>query len=311
MRRINFLHIHYGVTVFFGILLGNCYTVNAQLPVVAELDSAYVETGNACVIHLLAPKSASPYFKLDLSAWDSVLHQNQILGIQGPVLLEKRESYELQVKLLFFEEDTVIIPPVRLLYEDGNQGVSNALKLIVKATPSPDDLNDMRDIDGLRREPILLSDLWPWIAGIGGSILLVLGLFYWYARRNKHQFAQHRSVEKSPGELALKRLQSLKQKQLWEKGALKNYYDELSFILRAYVEGQYAIPALEMTTGEWLSLLGNVRDVDENALQRLKTFMSHADQAKFAKVNPPDWYHNQAWAEIFDWISQNVASKLT
>jgi hypothetical protein len=52
---------------------------------------------------------------------------------------------------------------------------------------------------------------------------------------------------------ALKELDKLNQKKLWQSGEVKSYYSELTDIARTYIELRYKIPAMEKTTDElWI-----------------------------------------------------------
>lgn len=53
-----------------------------------------------------------------------------------------------------------------------------------------------------------------------------------------------------PHELALQKLVALQQQKLWQKGDVKPYQSELTFIIREYLENRFNIQALESTTDE-------------------------------------------------------------
>ena len=54
---------------------------------------------------------------------------------------------------------------------------------------------------------------------------------------------------------ALNKLQNIKKQKLWQKGELKNYYSEISTIIREYTELRFGFNALELPTFDILSKL--------------------------------------------------------
>ena len=84
--------------------------------------------------------------------------------------------------------------------------------------------------------------------------------------------------------IALGELESLKSKELWQNELIKEYYSELSDILRTYVENRYQILAMESTTDEIDNDLKLLLEKEDR--QILIEFLSTADLVKFAKANP-------------------------
>jgi hypothetical protein len=273
---------------------------SAQAQIAVEMDSAYVETGSPCVLSILVPQSVGRFFNLDLSPWDSLIPIDNRLSIGEPVLVEHRQAYRVDLKCIFFEEDTLLLPPIGL-FDDDTYLQSGVFTLAIRAAPAPAEVADMNGIRDIRREPINLSDLLPWIVGIGLALLLILCLFIWYARRNKNQFARQRLFEKTPSEQALARLEALRQKQYWQKGQVKTYYELLTHIYRQYLEKQHDIPALESNTHELLRYLENLRAYTPGQREAMHTFFQNADLAKFAKGLPPETYHDTAWDLVKNW----------
>jgi hypothetical protein len=74
-------------------------------------------------------------------------------------------------------------------------------------------------------------------------------------------------------------------KKLWQSGRVKDYYSELTEIVRWYIEKRFHVQALEMTTDEIISGLKTAYFVDEN-IHRLKQTLILADMVKFAKEQP-------------------------
>lgn len=209
---------------------------NGQTQAFAQTDSNYAETGNPFVVHILVPNAAGQPGQIDFSAWDSVVPEENILTQtdwtpDGPFFAK-------DLTLVFFDADTLLLPPLPIRLRGGGTATTNALELTVVSTPSPDDLVDMSDIKDIRREPALWTDYLPWALAIGGFVLLVVLASWLIGRAQKKHGIASRTVELPPHELALKKLEVLEQKQLWDKGLAKEYCADLTFILREYLEKQ-------------------------------------------------------------------------
>ena len=91
--------------------------------------------------------------------------------------------------------------------------------------------------------------------------------------------------EPTPYEVAMSRLKELKAKNLWEQGMEKEYFTDLTEILRVYLDRRFGINAMEMTSREIMDnhlYQSDVRDKRDYVRQ----ILSVADFVKFAKVRP-------------------------
>ncbi len=216
--------------------------VGAQVEAYATLDSNYAETGNPFKIHLKITGTDSKPVKTDISSWHSVLPQENVL--QQTEWSSDGQSYTRDLTVVFFDEDTLTLPPLNIELENKGTATTNSLEIVILPTPSPDDLVDMTGIKDIHREPSLWSDYLPWALAIAGLVLLVVLASRLIAGTHKKRGAASRIVKLPPHELALKKLDVLNQKQLWEKGQVKAFCAEITYIVREYLEKRYRIPAL-------------------------------------------------------------------
>jgi len=89
-------------------------------------------------------------------------------------------------------------------------------------------------------------------------------------------------------------------KDLIAQGNLKEFYIEISEIIRRYIEDRYFVPALEETSGETLAELNN-QNLEKEAYQILESFLHTSDLVKFARYRPSDDEHKNvsSWAVNF------------
>lgn len=129
--------------------------------------------------------------------------------------------------------------------------------------------------------PNWLYDYW-WLILILAAI--VAGAFYGYCRYRKEGTVLPKKPVPSPYESAMKALNDLKSKGLWEKGLEKEYFTRLTDILRIYLQRRFGINAMEMTSREIINSL-NRSDVKDKR-DYIRQILSVADFVKFAKVRP-------------------------
>ena len=69
-------------------------------------------------------------------------------------------------------------------------------------------------------------------------------------------------------------------------GRIKEFYEQISDILRHYIEHRFNLRAPERTTEEFLAELTSADVLSKQDQERLGEFLQHCDLVKFAKYNP-------------------------
>lgn len=133
--------------------------------------------------------------------------------------------------------------------------------------------------------PDWVIDYW-WLILI---ILLCIAAFIYALRTYKKQgYLIPKKPEPTPYEEAMSSLMALKEKKLWEQGLEKEYYTDLTDILRRYLYRRFGINAAEMTSRQILGALGKNPETKDKRVY-FRAILNMADFVKFAKVRPlPD-----------------------
>jgi hypothetical protein len=283
-------------TRFRWILLIVCClaVLPSQAQVVLTADSSHVETGNPLNLYLLYPSHlGKPSDSLKFSGWEGFIPFENIVE-QSNWIADEKGYFSKKLTVLFFDEDTLSLPPLNIPLRNGDTLQTNTLDLVVKATPAPDDLNDMAPIKDIHREASDWTDYLPWVMGVL-AVLALLWLFYTLALRRQKARLLSRSMALPPHELALKKLDALKQKNRIAAGQVKEHYAELTDILREYLEKRFEIPALESTTHETVQALQGL-EFPNPLIAPLQQLLEQADLAKFARSIPEESFYESSFS---------------
>lgn len=204
------------------------------------------------------------------------------------------------VKFTVFDSGWVDIPAFEVKIKTNNFQTSyytRPHKLLV--THMPIDLRGgLMDI----RPPYQVPFSWKefkehylfWVFILMGINVLVIGLWFWYTYIRKVKVPEEIVYVGPPHEIAFQKLDALEQKELWQKGKIKQYYSEVSDIVREYIERRYGVMALEMTTAELQTDLKKKKQlIEEDLVTKLSDHFSLADLVKFAKMIPPEYEHER------------------
>lgn len=143
--------------------------------------------------------------------------------------------------------------------------------------------------------------------GLSVLVLLVLGgLIWWFFIRKKQaqEKPQAPVIIKPADEIALEDLAKLELKKLWQEGSYKQYYIELSDIIRTYIENRYDIPAMEQTTDETITSLRLLQPIYKEKLLQILVL---ADQVKFAKAQPLSFENEASIKYAYEFVKSTTA----
>ena len=144
------------------------------------------------------------------------------------------------------------------------------------------------DIKTVQDPPLVWQDYIEYLY-IPLIIILVLALIglavYFIMRKKKKGYFFTPKIVLPPHVVALQGLDKLKASKLWQKGQEKEYYTELTDILREYVDHRFNIDAPEMVSEDIIAAVHLATDT-KSATDGLAQILKLADLVKFAKYTP-------------------------
>lgn len=119
---------------------------------------------------------------------------------------------------------------------------------------------------------------------LGVVALCGLGVGVWYASRRVRETIQ--VMRMTPRERAIRELERLLAQDLIGKNQVKDFYVELTMIVRRYIERSHSIRAPEQTTEEFLQAVAGDARFSGDTVRKLRNFLQSADLVKFAAYEP-------------------------
>lgn len=180
---------------------------------------------------------------------------------------------------------------------------TSALLLEVQTLPVDTAIASLRDIKAPFKEGFEWKDYLPEIyltLGILAAILLIIFLWKKFKRKEEKPIIQIIPGE-APHITALRALNDLKEKNLWQQGKTKEYFTYLSDILRIYIEGRFEINAMELTSDEIIKIFRS-QVVDTVSKEKLKQVLQLSDLVKFAKMETLPAENELVWQNVYDFI---------
>ena len=181
--------------------------------------------------------------------------------------------------------------PTQRIEINGTGYFTDSLFIDVATVPVDTIAQNLYDIKPLISVEKNNADLWKYLL-IGLLILLVLGgLFYWFVLRKKPLSEEEKEALLPPYDRALLELKRLENSKYLILDEFKEYYSELTTIVRSYLEEDAHVSALESTTGQLIDKLELLRDSGEldleiDTINQFKNILQTADLVKFAKSKP-------------------------
>ncbi|MGK0390242.1 MAG: hypothetical protein ACI94Y_002993 [Maribacter sp.] len=265
--------------------------VYAQINVTAALDSNSILIGDQIQLNFRIKQAPNAeYLSADFNASLDSIKQIELIEVKDPINNEDG-SISQSILITSFEDGTHLI--LGIIFSSKINGriqknLSNTVYLRVDPIAIDTTVVDLRPIKDIMEEPVRLSD-WIHYILIPLGIVLALILLFFVVRKLTKKEVEAPIIEQifhiPPHITALEKLKELKKKELWQKGAVKEYYSEISYIAREYLENRYKINALESVTDEIIPEL-KTKDIPEALQQRLINTLRTSDMVKFAKVKP-------------------------
>lgn len=290
-RRIihtnNTTHI---ATVLSFFLLA-CLSINAQqLPkVTSSVDSTSikigeqiqykieVETDTAAVVLFPEGQTFAPMEMVEASPVDSIIKNDKLNLIKKYALTQfDSGSYNIPIQTVVINKKPYLLDSLRV----------KVASVVVDTTKQK-----MYDIKPLVEVDRNYGGWWKYLLYILLGIGVVGGLLYWFVFRKRPLTQEEKEALLPPYDRAMLELKKLDESKFLIQSEYKEYYSQLTNIVRSYLEEDVHITALESTTDELIAKLELLKDsgnlnIDDDTIRQFKKVLQTADLVKFARSTP-------------------------
>lgn len=206
--------------------------------------------------------------------------------------IKNKDKYNLIKKygLTQFDSGTYTIPRQKIIISD-KTFFTDSLKVEVNTMVVDTLKQGLYDIKPIIEVKEMGSDWWKYLLYILLALAIVVGLLYWFIWRKKPLTEDEQIALLPPYDRAKLALKKLDESNYLENEAIKDYYSELTFIIRKYLDEKVYDRALESTTDELINRLtllkeANQIDISKEDIRNLESILKRADLVKFAKSAP-------------------------
>nr|WP_321221507.1 BatD family protein [uncultured Psychroserpens sp.] len=189
-----------------------------------------------------------------------------------------------------FDSGAYIIPKQKIVIGTKTY-FTDSLRVEVQTIPVDTTKQKLFDIKPMITVEKASSKWWLYVL-LGLLILgLVAFILYWFIWRKKPLTEEEEIALLPPYDRAKMALKKLDESDYLQKEELKDYYSELTFIIRKYLDEKVYDRALESTTDELIDRLSMLRDANQielsnDDIKNIETILKRADLVKFAKSAP-------------------------
>jgi hypothetical protein len=216
-----------------------------------------------------------------------IISKSEIDTISNSNTDKKTYSFSQEYLITSWDSGAYYIAPIKL-----NSSLSTEGLLLNVMSVSTDQNSEIKDIKEPLDAEYEFKDFLKWIILLL-TIILIVYLLKKYVFNKKEKVEKKIIEEIVPAHItALKELNNIEKKELWQSGKIKQYHSGISEILRKYMEHRFKFIALELTTDEILSNIENTISREEHV--GLKQVLQRADLAKFAKSKPNEEENKQS-----------------
>lgn len=163
----------------------------------------------------------------------------------------------------------------------------------------------------------IVAPKFPWKSFILWSLLglLIIGLIiagiwaykkWGYLLRKEEQPVIDNTPSRPAEEIALERLDLIKEQKIWQDGRTKDYHTELTDVIREYISRRFNVCSSEKTSDETLTAMKPILADQKDLFLNLKQMLQLADLVKFAKWNTTPDENESSLATAYHFVHETT-----
>lgn len=284
----------------------------------AKIDTGVVQIGDhiKLTLSLKTNKKNTVIFPVLSDTMDSKIEFISVSNLDTSMSEEHQKIYSKTFTITIFEPGVYTFPAIPFFVKkpsdkDFSEVPTNTLTITV-AAPKVDVEKDIKDIKTVWKIPITFKEILPYLLMILGAGIVLWASIYVYRKwKNKEPIFVFAPKPVIPAHIeALEKLEALRLKQLWQNNLVKEYYTELTDILRIYIEKGLLLNAVEMTSDELIETVSaSELSHKSELLTLLQDVLPTADLVKFAKLTPLADEHDRCFKNVKQFVEATIPQK--
>lgn len=270
--------------------------IHAAASIEAKLDSATLLMGKVTTLNVTLVKPSADRGKIIVPP-DSLASGVEVVGETGgdtSSLGNGMEEIHRRIVIQSFDSGLYTLKPI--LYVSAIGDTLRSGSAVLKVLPvNVDSLTTIHDYAGVQDGekhfwdflPDFLTDWGIWMVVILAVVVAGIILYFKYFKKGRLPLMPKKK-EEPPYDKAVRQLNELHAKHLCENGREKEFYTDLTEILRSYLDARFHINAMEMTSSQILRALETNEETRLSKVHMAR-ILEVADYVKFAAQRPlPD-----------------------
>ncbi|MCQ0110864.1 BatD family protein [Zhouia amylolytica] len=236
-----------------------------------------VETDTSALVMFPEGQTFAPLEVVETSPVDSVIIADK-LNLVKKYALTKFDSgtYNIPIQTVLVNKKPYLLDSIKV----------NVASVVVDTTKQK-----MYDIKPLVEVDKNYSGWWKYIFYAFIGLAIIGGLLFWFVFREKPLTQEEKEALLPPYDRAMLELKKLDESKFLIQSEYKEYYTQLTNIVRSYLEEDVHITALESTTDELINKIELLKDagsldIDNETIIQFKKVLETADLVKFARSTP-------------------------
>ena len=272
----------------------------------ASIDSTVLMIGDQTDMHLQVTQEASeqvewPVFGEALQEGIEIVDRTIV---DSTTLPDGRVQLNQYLTLTSFRDSLFAIEPVAFACGEDTFW-TEALALNVVQPFEVDSSLAITDIKDIEKAPIWWWGIIRWILlGILVLALAVGGYYLWRWLESKRK-PQEEEIDpellRPADEVALEKLDAIKEAKIWKDGKVKEYQTELTDVVREYIGRRFDVQSTEKTSDETLRAMKPL--IDKDLFGHLSKMLQLADLVKFAKWHTTPDENEQALTTAYEFVN--------
>ena len=275
---------------FFKLLILFLFSISSFSQVTSSVDTTNIKIGEQITFKIQVETDSA-----NIVVFPQAKEFSPLEVIESyPVDTTKIESNKLKLikkyGLTQFDSGTYYIPKQKINIAF-NSFTTDSVKVEVNNVKVDTTKQGLYDIKPLIQVEKPKSNWLKYLLIILGILILVGFLLYWFIWRPKPLTEEEKIALLPPYDRAKLALKKLDESHYLENQQIKDYYSELTFAIRKYLDEKVYDKALESTTDELVTRLnlmkdGNQFDLSNETIKNIESILKRADLVKFAKSTP-------------------------